>query len=161
MVILGTDKNGNGRLVEPSALPIPLLDTVECALPREIKHEQDGDSVVAHERQHVDKLSLTTKIPDAEGDFSVAYADSLLHEIDTQRLDVVLIPATLDVFDHQARLADLCIAHHADLDNHMVPAIAMCLAALTVAARPRSVIDAVVALIITLRVTAREPGGRS
>lgn len=35
----------------------------------------------------------------------------------TQRLNVVLVPAALDVLDHQARLADLGITDHADLDD--------------------------------------------
>lgn len=36
----------------------------------------------------------------------------------TQRLYVVLVPATFDVFHHETRLADLRVAHHADLDDH-------------------------------------------
>lgn len=36
----------------------------------------------------------------------------------TECLDVVLVPAALDVLDHQAGLADLGIADHADLDDH-------------------------------------------
>lgn len=33
-------------------------------------------------------------------------------------MDVVLVPAAFDVLDHQAGLANLGIAHHADLDDH-------------------------------------------
>ena len=36
----------------------------------------------------------------------------------TERLNVVLIPAALDVLDHQARLSDLRVAHHAHLDHN-------------------------------------------
>lgn len=36
----------------------------------------------------------------------------------TECLDVVLIPAALDVLDHQACLSDLGVAHHAYLDHH-------------------------------------------
>ena len=38
----------------------------------------------------------------------------------TQGLDIVLVEGTLDVFDHQTRLADLRVADHADLDHHAV-----------------------------------------
>ncbi len=38
----------------------------------------------------------------------------------TERLDVVLIKAALDVLDHQARLSDLRVAHHADFDDDAV-----------------------------------------
>jgi hypothetical protein len=40
----------------------------------------------------------------------------------TERLDVVLIEAALDVAHHQARLADLRVAHHAHFDDHAVGA---------------------------------------
>ena len=36
----------------------------------------------------------------------------------TQCLNVVFIPAALDVFDHQTGFPNLCIAHHANLDHH-------------------------------------------
>jgi hypothetical protein len=36
----------------------------------------------------------------------------------TECLDVVFVPAALDVFDHQAGLADLRISDHANLDYH-------------------------------------------
>lgn len=35
----------------------------------------------------------------------------------TQCLNVILVPAALDVFHHQTRFADLGIADHADLDD--------------------------------------------
>jgi len=38
----------------------------------------------------------------------------------TQCLDVILIPTSFHVLDHQARLADLCITHHANLDDHTI-----------------------------------------
>ena len=33
-------------------------------------------------------------------------------------MDVVLVPAALDVFDHQRGLADLSVTDHANLDNY-------------------------------------------
>jgi len=83
VVVLCTDKNWDCCLVEPSPLSIPLLDAIQCTLAGEIKHEEDGNCVVAHERQHVDKLSLATEIPDRKGDFRVTDGDCLFHEIDT------------------------------------------------------------------------------
>lgn len=123
MVVLGADENWDGRLVEPAPLAIPLFDAIQCTLAGEIKHEENGDCVVAHKRQHVDKLSLTTEIPDRKGDFRVADRDCLFHEIDTQRLDIILIPAPLDVLDHQRGLADLRITNHSDLDDNMVSTV--------------------------------------
>jgi hypothetical protein len=35
----------------------------------------------------------------------------------TQRLDIILIEAPLDVLDHQARLSDLRVPHHAYFDD--------------------------------------------
>jgi hypothetical protein len=46
------------------------------------------------------------------------YANARRELSRTQRLDVVLVPAALDVFHHQTGLADLRISNHADLDNH-------------------------------------------
>lgn len=117
MVILGAHKKWNGSLVEATTLPIPLLDTVQRALSCQIKHEQNRDCIVAHKGQHVDKLPLPTQIPYRKGDFRVANRNRLLHEIDAQRLNVILIPAALDVLYHQTRLADLRIADHAHLDD--------------------------------------------
>lgn len=83
MIVLGANQERDSSLVEASPLPIPLLDAVECALPCQIEHEQDGNGIIAHEWQHVDKLSLTSEIPDGEGDFCVSDRDGLFHEIDT------------------------------------------------------------------------------
>jgi hypothetical protein len=83
VVVLCADEEGNGRLVEAAPLAIPLLDGVEGALARQIKHEEDGDGVVADEGQHVDKLALAAEIPDGEGDFGVADGDCLFHKVDT------------------------------------------------------------------------------
>lgn len=136
MVVLCADEDGNGRLVEASALAVPLLDAVEGALSRQVKHEEDGDGVVANEGQHVDKLALAAQVPDGKGDFRVANGYRLFHEIDAQRLDIVFVPAALDVLDHERRLADLGIAHHADLYDDVVAAVggfARCLAAVLAA----------------------------
>ena len=82
VVVLGADKERDGRLVEAPALPIPLLDGVEGRFPRQVEHEEDGDGVVANEGQHVDELALPAQVPDGEGDFGVADADGFFHEID-------------------------------------------------------------------------------
>ena len=137
MVILSSDQEWDGGLVEAAALSVPLFDAVEGGFAREVEHEEDGNCVVADEGQHVDEFALSAKIPDAEGDFGVADANRLLHEIHacatllvlvtqwhvlggcyTQCLDVVFVPAALDVFDHQAGLADLSVSHHAYFDHH-------------------------------------------
>ena len=83
VVVLCADQEGYRGLVKASSLAVPFLDGVEGALAGQIEHEQDGDGVVADERQHVDKLALATEIPDGEGDFRVPNGDGLLHEIDT------------------------------------------------------------------------------
>ena len=103
----------------------PFLDTVESCLPREIKHEENGDRIIADQGQHVDELLLPAKIPDAEGDFSVADGDRLnfrfkvqfknenertqqesrndfFHEVHSKSLDVVFIERAFNVLDHQA-----------------------------------------------------------
>jgi len=94
-------------IVEAARLAPPLLDAVERALAREVKGKEDGDGVVAADRQHADKLSLATQIPDLdrppelirssarsqareltsewtdrEGDLGVADRDGLFHEVD-------------------------------------------------------------------------------
>lgn len=48
VIIFGADQEWNSGLVETSSLSVPLLDTVECALPCQIEHEQDSHSIVAH-----------------------------------------------------------------------------------------------------------------
>lgn len=123
VVILGAHEDWNSGLVEASTLPIPFLNAVKGALASEVKHEQDGNRIVANQGKHVDELALATQVPDAEGDLGVADADCLLHEIDAQGLDVVLVPAALHILDHQACLADLGITNHADFDDDMASAV--------------------------------------
>lgn len=123
MVILGANQDGNSCLVETPALTVPLLDAVESTLARQVEHEKDGYRVVADEGQHVDELALAAQIPDTEGDFGVPDADSLFHEVYTEGLDVVLVPATLDIFDHEGGLADLRVTDHPDLDHDMITAV--------------------------------------
>jgi hypothetical protein len=36
----------------------------------------------------------------------------------TQRLDIVFVEASLDVFDHETRLAYLRVSNHPDFDHH-------------------------------------------
>lgn len=125
VVVFRTDQDGNRGLVEASSLAIPLLDAVERALARQVEHEQDCDGVVADQGEHIDEFPLTTQVPYAEGDLRVADADRLLHEVNTQRLDVILVPAAFDIFHHQGSLSDLRIAHHADLDYNVIASIAI------------------------------------
>lgn len=120
VVIFGADQERDGSFIESPALSVPLLNAVEGALPREVEHEENGHGVVAHQGQHIHKLPLAAKVPDGEGDLGIADGDGLLHEVDTQSLDVVFIPTALDVLDHQRGLPDLGVAHHADLDHHAV-----------------------------------------
>ena len=128
VVVFGAYQDRDGGLVEAAALAVPLLDAVQGALPGQVEHEEDGDGVVADEGQHVDELALAAEVPDAEGDLGVADADGLLHEVDAEGLDVVLVPAALDVLDHQTGLAYLGVAHHAHLDDDMVAAVTLALA---------------------------------
>lgn len=123
VVVLCADQNGNCRLVETATLSIPLLDAVESALAREVKHEEDGDGIIANQREHIDKLALTAKVPDGKGNFGVADRNGLFHKVDAERLDVVLVPAALDVLDHERRLTDLGVADHADLDDDVIAAV--------------------------------------
>ena len=83
MVVLCADQEWDGGLVEASSLPVPLLDGVESALPRQVKHEEYRNGVIADQRQHVDELALASQISVGEGDFCVSDGDGLLHEIDT------------------------------------------------------------------------------
>ena len=83
VVVLCADQERYRGLVKASALAIPLLYGVEGALASQVEHEQNGNGVVADERQHVDKLALAAEIPDGEGDLGVPNRDCLLHEIDT------------------------------------------------------------------------------
>lgn len=59
MVVFRPNKERYGGLVEPTTLPIPFFDRVEGTLPRKIKHEEDGDRVIAHKRKHVDEFPLS------------------------------------------------------------------------------------------------------
>lgn len=120
MVVFRSNQEWDGRLVESSSLSVPFFDAIERALPRQVEHEQDRNGIVAHQRQHIDELPLPSQIPNRKGDLGVPYRYRLLHEVDSQRLNVVLIPAPLHILDHERRLANLCIAHHADLDDHAV-----------------------------------------
>lgn len=72
VIIFGANQEWDGGFIEATALTVPLLDRVERTLASEIKHKQDCDGVIADKGQHVNKLALTTQIPDREGDFSVA-----------------------------------------------------------------------------------------
>lgn len=163
MVVLGTNQYRNGCLVKPPSLAIPLLDAVECALSRQVEHEEDSNSIVANQRQHVDELALAAKIPNAECDFRVADADGLLHKVDTKGLDIVLIPAALDVFNHQTCLADLCVANHSNFDDHMVPPRVPVRPGIYMrAASPGNVVGrVVVGVTVAVVITAREARSRS
>lgn len=72
MIVFRAHEKGNGGLVEASSLPIPLFDGVQSALSSEVEHEEYGYCVVTDQGKHVDKLALTTKIPNRKGDFGVA-----------------------------------------------------------------------------------------
>ena len=50
----------------------------------------------------------------------------------TQCLNIVLIPTAFHVLDHQAGLAYLCVAYHADLNHHA--GILLCLLPLPILA---------------------------
>jgi hypothetical protein len=47
VVVLCADQERDGSLIETSSLAVPLFDRVERALAREVKHEEDGDGVIA------------------------------------------------------------------------------------------------------------------
>ncbi len=64
MVVLRSDEERNSSLVKTSSLPIPLLNRIEGTLAGEVEHEEDGNSVVTNQWQHVDELPLTAEIPD-------------------------------------------------------------------------------------------------
>lgn len=82
MIILRSHQKRNRRLVETPSLAIPLLDGIEGALAGEVEHEEDGDGVVADEREHVYEFALAAEVPDGEGDFGVADGDCFFHEVD-------------------------------------------------------------------------------
>jgi hypothetical protein len=81
VVVLCANEEGNGSLVEASSLPVPLFDAVEGRLSCQVEHEENGNGVIADQGKHVDELPLATQIPDGEGDFGVADANCLLHEV--------------------------------------------------------------------------------
>ena len=64
VIVFGANKEWYCSLVEASTLTVPFLDRVECALSREVEHEENCDSIVADQREHVDEFTLSTKIPD-------------------------------------------------------------------------------------------------
>lgn len=82
VVVLGTNQERDGGLVEAASLTIPLLDRVQCRFAGKIKHEKNSDGVVADQRKHVDELALSAEIPNGECDLCVSDGDCLLHEID-------------------------------------------------------------------------------
>jgi len=120
VVIFGANQKRYGSLVEAPSLSVPLFDAVQCAFSSQVEHEEDGNSIVADQREHVDKLSLTTKIPDGECDLCVAYGNSFLHKIDPKFLNVILVPAAFNVFYHETCLPDLCVSNHSDLDYNAI-----------------------------------------
>ena len=63
MVILGTDKKRDRRFIEAPTLPIPLLDRVQRTFSCKIEHEEDRYCIVTHQRKHIDKLALTSEVP--------------------------------------------------------------------------------------------------
>lgn len=79
----------------------------------------------------------------------------------TERLNVVLIPAALDILDHQARLPDLRIPDHAHFDYHtrilLLPlAVPTCTAiVLPLALRARRSAQAVAVLRVLRRAALR------
>lgn len=82
MVVFRPDQERDGSFVEAATLAIPFLDGVEGGFAGEVKHEKDGDGVVADEREHVDEFALAAEIPDGKGDFCIPDADGLFHEVD-------------------------------------------------------------------------------
>lgn len=73
VVVLGADEERDRRFVKASSLPIPFFNRIQCTLPSKIEHKKYSNGVVADEREHVDKLSLTAQIPNGEGDFGISY----------------------------------------------------------------------------------------
>jgi hypothetical protein len=60
VIVLCADQEWYRCLVEATSLAVPLLDGVQCALPRQVEHEQYGHSIVANQGQHVYELALAT-----------------------------------------------------------------------------------------------------
>jgi len=67
-------------------------------------------------------LPLASQVPNGEGDGCPSDGDGLLHEVDAECLDVVLVERALDIFDHERRLANLAVANHPDFDDDTVSA---------------------------------------
>ena len=63
VVVFRANQKRDSCLVETSPLSIPFFDTVECGFAGQVEHEEDGDGVVADEREHVDEFALTAEIP--------------------------------------------------------------------------------------------------
>lgn len=82
-VEFGTNQKRYGGLVESAPLSVPLLDRVECAFSCKVEHEENGDSIIADEWQHVNEFALTTKIPYGECNLGIPYRDGLLHKVNT------------------------------------------------------------------------------
>jgi hypothetical protein len=87
-IVLCADQKWNGRLVKATPLSVPLLDAVERALAREVKHEKNSDCIIAYERQHVDEFALTAEIPDGKGDFGIANGYRLFHKVHTYTISM-------------------------------------------------------------------------
>lgn len=112
-VKLGSNEERDKHLVEAARLPIPLLDALQRRAPRQVEHEQDRRAVRTHKRDHlVELVFAATEVEDGERDRALAQRDDLLHEVDAQRLDVVLLELVLHVLDHERRLANVRVAEH-------------------------------------------------
>lgn len=72
MIVLGANQERNCRLIESTALSIPLLDRVERAFPGEIKHKQYRNGIITNQREHINEFSLSAQIPNRESDFGVS-----------------------------------------------------------------------------------------
>lgn len=71
VVVLCPHQKGDCRFVETAPLTVPLLDGVQRAFAGEVEHEENGNGIVADERQHVDELALASQIPYRECDLCV------------------------------------------------------------------------------------------
>ena len=134
-------------LVDGTGLAIPVLDRHQGGAACQIKHEEDGQCIVADEREHIQELLLTSQVPDGEGNLSPLHRDGLVHEVDTfstprissmtkeflrvvqkesivdrrtQCLDVILIKGTIHILDHEAGLTHLRVSHHPHLHSDLL-----------------------------------------
>ena len=55
----GSKKKTLPDLVKPPRLAIPLFHRIQGRFSWKIKHEENSNSIIAHERKHIHKLSLT------------------------------------------------------------------------------------------------------